>query len=97
MEKVRTIIFLLEVLLIGGIALVTAADAEANVCGENEGSHPCGRMCEPTCDNPQPNPEFCPRIQCTKLTESCRCHKGYLREFSSNCVAPESCHKDRQE
>ncbi|KOX72927.1 hypothetical protein WN51_01857 [Melipona quadrifasciata] len=23
----------------------------------------CGRMCEPSCDNPEPNPEFCPGIK----------------------------------
>ncbi|XP_015113176.1 chymotrypsin inhibitor [Diachasma alloeum] len=89
--------FLLQILLlIGSVALVTA-DTEGNVCGENEGSYICGRMCEPTCDNPQPNPRFCPRIQCTKFTESCRCHDGYLRESSGGCVSPENCHKAHQQ
>ncbi|XP_057335891.1 chymotrypsin inhibitor-like [Microplitis mediator] len=73
---------------------IITADKEIDnihVCGSNEKSDLCGHMCEPTCANPHPNPNFCPGLQCTELTRQCRCEHGYLRDSNKNCVDPKDC------
>ncbi|KAK9297127.1 hypothetical protein QLX08_009062 [Tetragonisca angustula] len=32
------------------------------ICPINEEWNICGRLCEPTCEDPHPNPIFCPRL-----------------------------------
>ncbi|XP_076758607.1 chymotrypsin inhibitor-like isoform X2 [Xylocopa sonorina] len=61
---------------------------EADQCPENSNWYICGTMCEPTCENPNPNPEFCPGIECTKLTGGCRCDKGFVRNTNTNACVP---------
>ncbi|XP_076630667.1 chymotrypsin inhibitor-like [Colletes latitarsis] len=73
------------------LAVVALAAAEEKKCLSNEKWDMCGRMCEPTCDNPNPNPEFCPNLQCTSETSSCRCEKGYVRNDEGECVLEKQC------
>ncbi|XP_017881580.1 cysteine-rich venom protein 1-like [Ceratina calcarata] len=62
------------------------------LCPVNTSYQLCGTMCEPTCDNPHPNPEFCPSLECTRFTAACRCLKGYVRDMNSNqCIELSEC------
>ncbi|KAK0175458.1 hypothetical protein PV327_009206 [Microctonus hyperodae] len=60
-------------------------------CGENESLSLCGKMCEPTCDNPKPLSLFCPHIVCTSITRGCRCNNGYYRNNTGTCLLLENC------
>ncbi|XP_029047761.2 chymotrypsin inhibitor-like [Osmia bicornis bicornis] len=79
------------VLLLVLLAAAYAADETQHDCGINAKWDLCGGMCEPTCDNPEPNPLLCPGIQCTKLTAKCRCEKGYVKSESKGCVLLKDC------
>lgn len=46
-------------------------------CGCNEAISLCGRICEPSCNNPNPPPFYCPRIVRTFSIQ----HKGYEPSF----------------
>ncbi|CAK9807809.1 Probable protease inhibitor Egf0.4b [Anthophora quadrimaculata] len=71
----------------------TSSSEESNPpkCSVNEIYSLCGRMCEPKCDNPKPNPILCPAIECTTFTASCRCQKDYVRNKSGDCVLLKQC------
>jgi len=57
---------------------------------ETEMLKPCGRMCEPTCDNPTPT--FCPAMMCLEAQQACSCRPGYLRHPTmGECVTPNQC------
>nr|XP_033331129.1 chymotrypsin inhibitor-like isoform X1 [Megalopta genalis] len=66
-------------------------------CPDNEHWSLCGTMCEPSCEQPKPNPFFCPRIVCARDTAGCRCKNGYVRnEDNKDCVALKECpHKSQ--
>ncbi|CAK9795047.1 Probable protease inhibitor Egf0.4a [Anthophora plagiata] len=70
-----------------------ASSEESNTfkCAVNEVYSLCGRMCEPTCNDPKPNPIFCPAIECTRFTGSCRCQKNYVRNDCGDCVLLKEC------
>uniref|UniRef100_A0A914R0D3 TIL domain-containing protein n=1 Tax=Panagrolaimus davidi TaxID=227884 RepID=A0A914R0D3_9BILA len=58
-----------------------------NPCGENESLTSCS--CEPTCDNPNltcPSGAICPEGR------TCKCSKGFVRNYAGKCVKPTECH-----
>ena len=60
-------------------------------CSQNQIYSLCGRLCEPSCENPH---LFCPRIACTKKRAGCRCSVGFLRRASDDaCVKADDCCK----
>ncbi|XP_076164895.1 chymotrypsin inhibitor-like [Ptiloglossa arizonensis] len=83
--------YVLAVMFLTMMTVAVVKMQESPECGENQIWSLCGQMCEPTCDNPNPNPLYCPSIECTRFTASCRCQTGYLRNNTSSCVSPDDC------
>ncbi|CAL7938504.1 unnamed protein product [Xylocopa violacea] len=79
------------VLLVAMLAVFASAETES--CPANESWYICGTLCEPTCDDPKPNPMLCPGIECTaSFTGGCRCNQGFVRNTNNNqCVPLSEC------
>ncbi|OAD54564.1 hypothetical protein WN48_05228 [Eufriesea mexicana] len=80
------------ILAIAAVPLVQSAE-NAPECPVNQIWSLCGRLCEPSCDDPKPNPLFCPRIACSNYTAACRCIKGTVRNANDECVPVDQCPK----
>ncbi|XP_043248001.1 chymotrypsin inhibitor-like [Colletes gigas] len=83
--------YIIAIMLLVAVILPTAKMDP--LCPVNELWQRCGRLCEPSCANP--NPTHCPRIECTVYTAACRCQNGYVRQdessSSSPCISPADC------
>ncbi|XP_017889702.1 chymotrypsin inhibitor-like [Ceratina calcarata] len=85
--------FVVAIALFAGLFVAFQGEVagQQQSCPPNEALNLCGTMCEPTCDNPNPNPRFCPRLQCTIGTQACRCISGTYRNANSQCVPLDQC------
>nr|XP_033331130.1 chymotrypsin inhibitor-like isoform X2 [Megalopta genalis] len=88
--------FLVAMTMLAVVIAESFADSLVE-CPDNEHWSLCGTMCEPSCEQPKPNPFFCPRIVCARDTAGCRCKNGYVRnEDNKDCVALKECpHKSQ--
>uniref|UniRef100_A0AC35FZ60 TIL domain-containing protein n=1 Tax=Panagrolaimus sp. PS1159 TaxID=55785 RepID=A0AC35FZ60_9BILA len=61
-------------------------------CPPNSHLSPCGNLCAPTCQFP--NPTIC-SLQC--IVDDCICDKGFVLEDKSHkCIKPEECPKKKK-
>ncbi|XP_078051423.1 uncharacterized protein LOC144477569 [Augochlora pura] len=83
--------FLVAMIMLAAASAQSSPGATPS-CPVNQYLALCGRMCEPTCGNPMPNREFCPRLECSPFTASCRCSNGYVRNLNNNqCILLANC------
>nr|XP_033340632.1 chymotrypsin inhibitor-like [Megalopta genalis] len=84
---------LLVAITVLAVVAAQSSPEPSDKCSGNQTWSLCGQICEPTCDVPNPNPFFCPAIECSRFIATCRCKSGYVRNEENNqCVKLKDCH-----